>query len=212
MKLASSKPRCSRSPAVCLSWVLLLAGCSGGLRSNLPPVQVYVLRPTLTAAAGITPRSGSVQVMLPLAAPGLASEGIVVLRPGGRLDHYSAVRWAATAPSMLQTLAIEALRSSNRFALVESDAAPFPADYVLSLELHHFEAEYIGAGPPTVRVSLLGTLGRRNREVVVSVSAESQARADADRMQAVVADFERATGDALSQLAASAAPPGAAPP
>jgi cholesterol transport system auxiliary component len=151
--------------------------------------------------------------MPPLAAPGLAGEGIVVLRLGGRLDHYSAARWAATAPSMLQTLAIEALRSSNRFALVESDAAPFPAEYVLSLEVRHFEAEYLGSGPPTVHVALLGTLGRRaNREVVVSVSAESQVRADADSMQAVVAAFERATGDALSQLAASAAPPTAAQP
>ena len=31
---------------------------------------------------------------------------------------------------------------SNRFAMVETDAGPFSAEYVLSLELRHFEAEY----------------------------------------------------------------------
>lgn len=196
--------------ALRLAWLLLLAGCSGGLRSSLPPAQVYVLRPALAAPATPAAGSATVQVLLPLAAPGLAGDGIVVLHPGQRLDYYSAARWAAAAPLMMQTLAIEALRASNRFALVESDAGPFAADYVLSLELSHFEAEYRDGGPPTVHVSLTGSLGRRgSRAAAVSLHADSQVRADADRMQAVVAAFERATGEALSQLATDAAVPAA---
>jgi cholesterol transport system auxiliary component len=190
------------------SW-LLLAGCSGGLKSNLPIAQVYVLRPSWTAPAPGVPapaaaRAGSVQVMLPQAAAGLSSDSIVVLRSGERLDYYGAARWAAAAPAMLQTLAIDALRASRRFSMVESDAGPFASEYVLSLELRHFEAEYSGAGPPTVHVALMCTLGRRtDRDVIVSFGAESSVTAQADRMQSVVAAFERATGDALSQLAAN---------
>ena len=213
MKIAPSRASLLRRLAARLPLALLLAGCSGGLRSNLPVSQVYVLRPTVAAPAAPARRSGTVQVTLPLAAPGLAGDGIVVLRSGQRLDYYSAARWAAAAPIMLQTLAIEALRASSQFALVESDAGPFGAEYVLSLELRHFEAEYTGTGPPMVHVSLIGTLGRRGlRDVVVSFTAESQVRADTDRMQAVVAAFEQATADAMSQLAANAALPQATQP
>jgi hypothetical protein len=42
---------------------------------------------------------------------------------------------------------------------------------------------------------------------MVSFTAESRVRAEADRMQAVVAAFGQATGEVLSQLAANAAPP-----
>jgi ABC-type uncharacterized transport system auxiliary subunit len=193
--------------------LLLLAGCSGGLKSNLPLSQIYVLRPPLTASAAATPPAGTVQVTLPAAGPGLATDSIVVLRSGERLDYYSAARWAAAAPIMLQSLAVDALRGSNRFAMVESDAGPFPSEYILSLELRHFEAEYTGTGPPTVHVSLVCTLGKRgNRDVVVSFTAESEVTAEADRMQAVVAAFERATGAALSQLAVNATLPASAQP
>ena len=50
-------------------------------------------------------------------------------------------------------------------------------------------------------------LGRRGtRDAVASFSADSAAAAQSDRMQAVVAAFEQATGEVLSQLAADAAP------
>jgi len=62
-------------------------------------------------------------------------------------------------------------------------------------------------------VALVCTLGKRgNRDVIVSFTAESQVKADTDRMQAVVAAFEQATGDALSQMAANTSLPSAAQP
>jgi ABC-type uncharacterized transport system auxiliary subunit len=188
--------------------LLWLAGCSAGFKSNLPLPQDYVLRPTPAAtAAAATAAFGTLQVMLPQAAPGLGTDSIVVLRAGERLDYYTAVHWAAPAPSMLQMLAIDSLRTANRFATVESDAGPFPSDYVLGLELRHFEADYTAGGPPTVHVVLVCTLAKRGtRDAMVNFTAESQVRAEADRMQAVVVAFEQATGDALSQIAARAAP------
>jgi ABC-type uncharacterized transport system auxiliary subunit len=189
--------------------LLLLCACSGGLKSNLPVSQVYVLRPSWSAGAPRTPAPAStVQVAWPLAAPGLASDSIVVLRAGERLDYYSAARWAAPAPAMLQGLTIQALRAANKFALVESEAGPFTSEYMLSLELTHFEAEYAGGGPPTVHVALVCTLGRRaSRDAIASFTAESRVTADADHMQSVVAAFERATGETLAQIAANISVP-----
>jgi cholesterol transport system auxiliary component len=198
--------------AMASAW-LLLTGCSAGLKSNLPAAQSYLLRPGIApAAAPAAPPVGTVQVMLPQASAGLGTDRIMLLRPGGRLDYYSGARWAAPTPAMLQLLVIDALRASNRFAMVESDTGPFAAEYMLSLELRHFEAEYTTAGPPMVHVALDASLGRRGkRDIIVSCSADAQVKADSDRMQAVVAAFEQATGEALAQLAARIAAPAAPP-
>ena len=190
----------------------VLTACFSGLNSKIPAQQRYVLRPTLAAptAAAPAPPDATVQVLRPSGAPGLAGEGVAVLRPGARLDYYSNARWAVDAPAALQTLVIDSLRNAGRFATVEADTGPFAAQYVLSLELEHFEAEYGADGPPTVQVALVCSLGRRSeRSVIVSFTARSAVRAQADRMQAVMAAFEQATTEALSQVAANIVPPAA---
>jgi cholesterol transport system auxiliary component len=190
--------------------LMLLSGCFSGLNSKEPRQQRYVLQPTLAAAdkSGLLVTVASVQVLRPIAAPGLGGEGIAVLRPGSRLDFYSNAAWAVDAPTTLQSLIIESLRGAGRFTTVESDSGPFVAQYMLSVDLQHFEAEYSADGPPTVQVALVCSLGRRNdRSVLVSFTAHGVARAQADRMQAVMAAFEEATGQALSQVAANIVPP-----
>jgi len=204
---------------------LLAAGCVSGLHSNQSAQQRYVLRAqprvaggvataattnavTAVAGAGRASAEDTLQVLPPMTAAGLDSDSIAVIRPGQRLDYYRGSSWAAAVPSMLQMLAIESLRRQGRFSVVESDTGPFDAQYLLSLEVTHFEAEYSGTGPPTVQVALVCTLGRRAaRNVVVSYTAHSEVVAGADRMRAVVAAFERATGDALAQMAAAIVPP-----
>jgi cholesterol transport system auxiliary component len=129
-----------------------------------------------------------------------------VLRPGGRLDYYVGARWAGAVPAMLQILAIDALRPSGRFALVEPDSGPFPADYVLSLELRHFEARYDDDGPPTIHVTLIASVGRRGASALgASVVADSEVKAQDNRMQAVVAAFEQATAAALGKVVGAVA-------
>jgi len=202
-----------------------LGGCiGGGLHSNQPAQQEYLLHApaataaaaaadasTASAASGPLDAARSLEVLLPTAAPGLEGDGIAVLRPGEQLDYYTGARWAATAPLMLQTLAIESLRRQGRFALVESDGAPFAADWVLQLELTHFEADYAGGAPPTVRVGLIATLGQRNaRRAVMTLSIQTHALAQADRMQAVVAAYQSATDEALQEIATHLVPPPAA--
>ncbi|HXN11059.1 MAG TPA: ABC-type transport auxiliary lipoprotein family protein [Steroidobacteraceae bacterium] len=190
-----------------------LAGCVSGLHSNEPAPQSYLLDPGPAAVApdvtalpdAPAPRQ-SLQVLAPSAAPGLAGDAIAVLRSGARLDYYRGARWAADATAMLQGLTIDALRPAGRFALVEADGGPFAADYVLGLELRHFEAQYRDDGPPTVHVTLIASFGRRNAgEPATSVIADSEVRAQDNRMQAVVAAFGQATGEALRKVVAAVA-------
>ena len=197
----------------CLTALIALPGCVSGLNSKIPAQQSYVLQsaPVPAPAAsvpGASPSAASLKVLRPSPAPGLEREGIAVMRAGRRLDFYTDARWVARAPAMLQALVIDSLRNAGRFAAVESDAEPFAAQYVLGLELQHFEAVYDQAGPPSIRVAFVATLGRSSdRVVIASFTAHSEVQADADRMQAVIAAFDQATGEALAQLAANVAPP-----
>jgi cholesterol transport system auxiliary component len=189
---------------------IALTGCFSGLNSKLPPQQRYVLQPKFAAPAAPAARTGSVEVLRPSAAAGLGGDGIAVLRPGARLDYYTNARWASDAPSTLQSLVIDSLRNAGSFATVESDSGPFASQYILGLELEHFEARYSGDGPPSIEVTVQCSLGRRSdRTVIVSFAAHSSVQADADRMQAVIAAFEQATAQALSQVAANIVPPAA---
>lgn len=200
-----------------------LGGCIGaGLHSNQPAQQEYLLHVPAAAASSAAEATSapsdavdaarSLEVLLPTAAPGLEGDGIAVVRPGEQLDYYTGARWAAAAPLMLQSLAIESVRRQGRFALVESDSAPFAANWVLQLELTHFEADYAEGAPPTVRVGLIATLGQRSaRRAVMTLSIQAHAAAQADRMQAVVAAYQSATNEALQEIATRLAPPAADP-
>ncbi|HVN99955.1 MAG TPA: ABC-type transport auxiliary lipoprotein family protein [Steroidobacteraceae bacterium] len=197
----------------------LAAGCAG-FHSNEAVTQTYVLRESArhagaaapadaavaTAAAGAAP-TATLQVLRPLAAPGLDTDQIALLRDTQRLDYFSASRWPAPLPDLLQTLAIDALRAAGHYRAVQPDATAFVADQVLQIEIRHCEVEYSPEGSPVVHVQLLATLGQRaDRTLVASVVAGSSKPAAANRMQAVVAAFQEAVGDALDQLASRLGP------
>jgi len=186
----------------------LLAGCAG-LHSNQAATQTYVLASSATEAPANAAAAGAVtvHVLRPLAAPGLDTDQIALLRDAQRLDYYTASRWPAALPDLLQTLAIDALRASGRFRAVQPDATAFAADDVLQIEIRHCEVVYSAAAAPAVHVQLLATLGHQgDRSLVSSVAAESEVPAAVNRMQSVVAAFQEAVNRSLTQLAAGLAP------
>jgi len=215
--------------------LVLLTGCSGGLRSDAPAVQTYYLRagsspaapaPGATGARGDgaqggaaaaqdggrggaaqAPAAATLQVMRPLPAPGLASDAIVVVQPDRRLDVFAASRWPAPLPDVVESLVLEKLRSRGDFATVVDARSAFPAEWLLQVRIRRFDAEYASAGrAPRAVVALDATLGRRaDREIVASFTVEGGAQAADNRLGAVVAAMEQAAGTALDALAARSA-------
>jgi len=189
-----------------MSLALLLAGCSG-LRSKAPADQVYLLQPALPAAATATAAAGGLRVMLPVVAPGLDTQRIALVRADGRLDYYAASRWPADLSQVLQPLLIDALRAGGQFRAVQSDSAPFNAEYLLQVEVRQFGIEYDAAGNPVARVALVCLLGRANdRTAVRSFTIEQRAPAAANRMAAVMAALNEAFGKALAELVSASTP------
>ena len=182
--------------------LLMITGCSG-LHSKQGAPQTYTLVSAPAPAVVSTPAGAvTLQVVRPLAAPGLDTDGIALLRETHRLDYYSASRWPAPLPDLVQTLAVDALRASGHFRAVQPDATALLSDDVLQIEIRHCEVEYSGDSP-VVHVQLMATLGQRSdRAMLSSVSAESRKPASENRMQPVVAAFQEAIDEALNQLAA----------
>jgi ABC-type uncharacterized transport system auxiliary subunit len=206
-----------------LGIVLGATGCSG-LRSSDPVTQVYPLQPRVAAAAApaatpaavsaeaaAQPAAGTLAVVLPIAAPGLNSTSIALLRADGVLDAYAASRWPEVLPEVLQPLIIDALRAGGRFSSVQPDNGPFNAEYLLQVEVRQFAAVYAGdvqGAAPTVHVQLVATLGRRaDRGVLRSFMVAESAPASANRMSAVIDAYNSALGAALQRLVAETRSP-----
>ncbi len=195
-------------PALVLCTLLApvtLSGCAGLFHSNARPDQVYYLRATALArgSAAADPPVTSLRVVRPTAAPGLDSPQIVLLQSDRRMSFYLASRWPASAPNLVESLAVEKLRGSGMWQSVGDSTSSFPSDYVLQVMIRRFEADYTGGGSaPDVHVVFDCVVGKREgREVVASFLAEGSAQATANRLGAVVAAFEAATNTALDSMA-----------
>lgn len=202
---------CARpTAALSLALVALLAssGCSSLLPSSGAAPVTYVLRPAVVAQASASAAPvSSLQVQRVAVAPGYARDEVLLTQPDRRLDVYAASRWPDTLPVVMERLVVDALRQRGAWSVVHDAAAPFAADRLLRVTVRRFDAEYAALGrPPTVRVVLDATLARRgDRAVVSSFTVEAAQAASADRMSAIVAAFEQATGEALDRLAERAA-------
>jgi cholesterol transport system auxiliary component len=211
--------RTASARAALVTLVALLCGCGGLLRSNAPNEQIYFLRaPTpASAGAGAAAQSGaapapaardtSLRVEHPQAGPALDSARILLVQPDHRMDFYAASRWPAPLPDVLEALAVETLRGSGEWSSVQDSNSAFPAAYLLQLTVRRFEADYTAGGEaPEVHVVLDCIIGRREgRDVIATFTVAGSATASANRLSAVVAAFEQATGSALTELSRQAA-------
>ncbi|HEV2269986.1 MAG TPA: ABC-type transport auxiliary lipoprotein family protein [Steroidobacteraceae bacterium] len=192
--------------------VLGVAGCSGLLHSNAPPVQVYTLRPGAASAGGTADSSHpamvvSLRVGHPLAGPGLGSSQIVLLQPDHRMNVYAASAWSADVPALVESLAAQTLRASGDWRSVEDNESPFPSDYLLQISISRFDADYsAGTGvPPTIHVTLDCTLGTEDgRTILATFAADGSAAAGANKLSEVVAAFQQATDQALGSMSSQA--------
>jgi ABC-type uncharacterized transport system auxiliary subunit len=96
-----------------------LPGCSGLFHNDSPATQVYVLRaaaqpqPDPSGGPQTLRSNGSLHVARPIAGPGLGSDHILLVESGHRMSYYMASRWPADLPSVVEGLAVDALRASG---------------------------------------------------------------------------------------------------
>jgi len=180
------------------------AGCSGGLHSDAPAAQVYVLRATAHTQADLIGHGDySLRVGRPLAGPGLDSDHIVLVQSDHRMSYYVGSRWPSVLPQLLESMTVDTLRSSGAWSTVQDSASAFSSDYLLQIEIRRFEADYTdNAAAPDIHVVLDCTVGKRaGREILASFITEGSATAAANRLTDVTSAFEEAANKALASMA-----------
>jgi ABC-type uncharacterized transport system auxiliary subunit len=196
--------RCLLPPSLALCGCL--SGCSGLLHSSAPAVQLYVLASPASGPAAGAPAAAvaSLRIARPLAAPGLNTDRIALLRSGGRLDYYAASRWSAPLAEVVSDLELAVFRSDPAVSAVTDDRTGLNAVYLLQTSIERFAAEYATeSGPPLIRVELHCLLIRRGDGSLLGGFAVSESQAaQANRMTSVVAAFAQAADRAVSSVAA----------
>lgn len=193
--------------AATLALGVALGACSGLLHSDAPALQAWTLEPPPAAAAAqaapatVAASAATLRVLRPLAGPALDTDRIALRRADRTLDYYAANRWSGRVPELLQGLVLDTLRAAGRYRAVQPESAPFAYDETLQVEVRDFQAEYAAGAAPTVRVTLVATLGRRSDNVALATfTLAGSAVADGNRMHAIIAAFDAALGTALLAL------------
>jgi cholesterol transport system auxiliary component len=199
-----------RRIATLLAAACLCTACVGGaLRSDAEAPDRYRLSGPATEPGG-TVLPLAIAVLRPRAPSSLDTDRIAVTKPGHGFDYLADARWADPAPQILQQLLVGALTAEAHFATAVASPSRVPADLLVDVEVGHFEADYSNvAAPPTVVVEFSVNVvdARSGRRAASFRSATSVPAARNDRT-AVVAAFEQAANqvvsEAASRIAASA--------
>jgi cholesterol transport system auxiliary component len=189
-----------------------LAGCTGSLlQSDAPVAATYRL--AMPAAAATPPDAAlplALVVQRPRAPAALDTERVAVSAAGNRFNYYSAARWAEPAPQMVQQLLVGALSATGQFGGgVFAAPARVPVELLLDVELRRFESVTTSAdaaasgAAPTVHVQVQASLidSRRGTRITSFVSAAA-VPATANRLASVVAAFDQASTQVISEVVA----------
>jgi cholesterol transport system auxiliary component len=189
--------------AAILGLATLMAACSGGLHSDAPATQIYVLRASVHPQAQLTRPTASLHVSRPMAGPGLDSDHILLVQSDHRMSYFLASRWPADLPGVVESLAVDTLRTTGAWATVQDSGSAFSSEYLLQIVIRRFEADYsVSSSAPEIHVVFDCTVGRRTgREVIASFVAEGSSTAAANRLGDVVSAFEDASNKALADIA-----------
>lgn len=183
---------------------LSCAACSTGslFDSDAPVPSSYVIAPAPSGSlTGVPTTPVDISIGRPDFAPGLDTDRIAVLK-GREIDYFRRVRWGGRTVEVVQSMLVASINDQQLFRSVTAEQARVANDYMLDVEVRHFEAEYAQGAIPEVHVNIIGRLIRiADRKLVATVRSDERARATEDRMSAVAAAFESAAQKVALELA-----------
>lgn len=180
----------------------VLGGCAV-LQTPTAP-SLFTLNPAKTFAAAPAKADWQLAVETPSSSGAYDSPRIMTIRDRTAVEPFANVSWTDRAPAMLGSLMVESFENSHAVMSVGRDSQSLRSDFLLTSELRDFQAEYDGAAtgaPKQVRVRLVAKLvAMPRRTVEASETFEAVAPVTGNDVNAIVAAFDRATGEALGRL------------
>lgn len=195
---------------ISLSVCLLLAACTPSLQSSAPRAEVYVLRPLVSVVQ--VERPLRVQLLPVRVRPGYGTDAILRSGPDRTLDVYAASRWPDVLPRVVEGVLVDGLKAAGIGEVLEPLSSA-RAELLLQAVVRRFDADYsTDSRQPRVHVLFdITVMDRTRREVLASFPVASVVPVAQNRMSAIVAAFEQATGEVLNQLSRALSEPGRLP-
>ena len=188
---------------VAVAAVSVLASCTGSLlpgAHNDPP-KLYVLTPKSTFSPDLPQVNWQLTVFVPSADAALNTQRIALRRSPISLEYYARANWVDSTPQMVQRLLVESFENSGRIVSIGRHSVTLRADYSLLTDLREFQAEYVGNGPPRVRVRLNAKLIRMpQREILAHETFEFVEQAPSEDLKSIVSAFDVALGRTLKRI------------
>lgn len=170
-----------------------LAACSV-LPSGGPAPQLFTLTPAKDFPPDLPSAKAQLLIEVPVAAAGLDTERLALMRGPTMVDYFSGSAWTDRAPLMVQGLLVESFENSGKIAAVARDSLTLRADFVMETDLRQFTALYEATGDiPSASVRLSVRLIRLpERQIVAQRGFEAAQKPAQNAMPAIVTAFDTA--------------------
>jgi cholesterol transport system auxiliary component len=199
----SARKTLLRAAAAALA-ALALAGCISVL-PKAKPAQLYRFGappPTEGMARDATPPRVALLKAPASFARAVGGDRILTVS-GAQAAYVAQARWMAPAAGLFDEATAQAYDANTGPARLVARGEVASADYVLKLDMRNFEAvyEYGPKAPPVVLVRLRAIVTKTSdRGLAGEQIFESRVKASDNRVGAIVAAFNQASGEVLGKL------------
>ena len=198
-----SKLRFAKYACIAAAIDIALPACTGNILPgavNDPP-KLYILTPKNTFRSDLPKVGWQLTVALPIADAALNTARIALRQNPISLEYYARANWVDTAPQTFLRLLVECFENTGKIVSIGRQSVTLRADYSLLTDLREFQAEYLGEGPPRVRVRLNAKLVRMpQRTIVATETFEFLVPSASSDLEAVVSAFDVALGRTLKRI------------
>ncbi|MEX2250186.1 MAG: ABC-type transport auxiliary lipoprotein family protein [Parvibaculum sp.] len=185
-----------------------LGACALANVAGEPAPDLYVLTAPSPQAPDAAPAMRAQIVVDPFSAPAALDTARIVFQPSpNEIKYYAGARWSDRAPRMIAALAVETLHNTGRFPAVIGAGSAARTDLALTGDVRQFAAarvaaQGLGQTSTEARVVFFARLLRASdRSIVASREFSATAPSASGKMTDIVAAYDAALGQVLSDIA-----------
>jgi cholesterol transport system auxiliary component len=190
------------------AWLMSgLGGCALISLANSSPPQLFTLTGGVAAQSTASGNASDQQVSGPnllvdefSASAALNTSRIVYQPSPNEIQYIAGVRWADLAPVMLQTIIVERLEASGRFASVAARGAGIRGAYLLKGDIRQFATVHTANGAEARIDFFLRLVSRKDRTIVAARDFSASMPVDGTGNVAVVKAFDKALARLLDYV------------
>lgn len=180
---------------------LALVGC-GNLLGGDQPVQLYRVTPVRTFPPNLPHLPVQLLIDVPVAPAGLDTARVALTRSTVSIEYFADSEWTDRVPLLVHTDLLESFENSKTVNAIGQQSAELRADFILKIEVRHFEALYESSkAPPVVWVAIMSRLvNPADGEIIAQNTFERHQAASENQVPAIIVAFDQALSAVIEEI------------